>query len=267
MSNLREEISIFQSSSMISIKSIFAAVPLWLWLVQLVTVSITQMAFFVFITQYAGNPSISIEQVALGNALQAITFSTVFAICSIPGNEKHSGTLSFIMTTPTRIFSVIVGQSLFQIVTGMMTVGLSLGFAAAFFGVNFVSVNILAVVCVIAVTAYAMAGFGLMLSSLGMYLRSSTLLASLFLYVGLIFCGVNFPISQLPEYLQPISLALPLTYGVNALKASVAGSSVIDIFPNLAAMVVIGTIMIIAGYIMFGKFEAMARKTGALETF
>jgi ABC-2 type transport system permease protein len=200
-----EEISIYRSASMISIRSMFAAVPMWLWVVQLVTISLTQMAFFVFVTQYAGNPNISIDQVALGNALQAITFSTVFAICSIPGNEKHSGTLPFIMTTPTRIFSVIVGQSLFQIVTGMVTVGLSLGFAAVFFGVNFVSVNMLAVVLVIIVTAYAMTGFGLMLSSLGIYLRSSTLLASLFLYIGLIFCGVNFPVSQLPTYLQPIS--------------------------------------------------------------
>ena len=265
--NIREQLAIFRSSSSISIRSMFAAVPLWLWLVQLQTVSITQMAFFVFITQYAGNPNISVQQVALGNALQAITFSTVFSICSIPGNEKHSGTLSYIMTTPTRIFSVIVGQSLFMIATGMVTVGLSLGFAAAFFGVNFANVDLLAVILVIAITAYAMSGFGLMLSSIGIYLRSSTLLASLFLYVGLIFCGVDFPVSQLPGYLQPVSQGFPLTYGVSALKSAVSGSTVVAILPNLAAMTVIGTIMIIAGYLMFGMFEEMARKTGAMETF
>jgi ABC-2 type transport system permease protein len=225
------------------------------------------MVFFVYIVQLSGTTSISVQQVALGNALQAVTFSTVFAICSIPGNEKHGGTLPLLMTTPTRIYTVIAGQSLFQILTGIISVAFSLAFAAVAFGVSFANMDAIAVVVIVLVTTFAMTGFGLMLSSLGVYLRSSTLLASLFLYVGLIFCGVNFPVSQLPTFLQPISYALPMTYGIDSLRMAVDGASLLQVAPSIVAMLVIGLIMMIAGYLMFDTFEKMARKKGATELF
>lgn len=267
MGYLSQELSVLKSSSWISIRSLFAAVPLWLWIVQLVTISITQMVFFVLVTQMAGNPSISVQEVALGNALQSITYSTVFAICSIPGNEKHAGTLPLVMTTPTRLFTVVVGESLFQILSGIITVAISLTFASVVFGVDFSNVNLACLVIVVLATAFSMTGFGLMLGSMGVRLRSSTLLASLFLYVGLIFCGVNFPVSQLPSFLQPISYALPLTYGVSALKSAVAGASIGAVMPELLAMLAIGAIMISLGYLMFNKFEKMARVKGSTEMF
>ena len=262
-----QELSVLRSASWIAMRSQFAAVPPWLWAVQVVTMSIAQMTFFVLVTQLAGNPSVEVQQVALGNALQAVTFSTVFAICSIPGNEKHAGTLPLVMTTPTRVFTVVIGQSLFQILTGILTVVFSLAFATLVFGVDLSGINILSAATVILLTAFAMSGFGLMLSSFGVYLRSSTLLASLFLYVGLIFCGVNFPVSQLPSFLQPVSYVLPMTYGVSALKMAVGGSSLLEIVPEIAAMLVIGTVMIAVGYLMFGKFEKMARAKGSTEAF
>ncbi|MDW5562047.1 MAG: ABC transporter permease [Methanomassiliicoccus sp.] len=229
--------------------------------------SISQMAFFVYVTQVSGTAKMTVDQVALGNALQTVSYSAVFSICSIPGEEKHAGTLPLIMMTPSRIFTVVLGESLFQIVTGIITVAFSLLIAATFFGVSFAQVNLLAVCAVILVTCFAMAGFGLMLGSFGIYLRSSTLLASLFMYVGLVFCGVNFPIDQLPSFLQPISYVLPLSYGVRSLSLAVSGSNVLSILPSLIAMVVIGFIMILIGMAMFYVFEKMARSKGTTEIF
>jgi ABC-2 type transport system permease protein len=267
MGRIRQDMGIMMSAARTSIRSQFAAVPIWLWAVQLIAVSLSQMVFFVLITIYAGYDTASVQDVALGNSLQAVTFSTVFAVCSIPGIEKHGGTLPLIMSTPTRTFTVIVGKSLFEIFAGLVAAAVSLSFAVAVFGVDLSNVNVLALVAVVLMTCFAMTGFGLMLSSIGIYLRSSTLLASLFLYFGLIFCGVNFPISQLPAILQPISLAIPMTYGVSALKMAADGSSILSIWPDLSAMIVIGIVMILLGFLLFNTFEEKARRKGSLEMF
>lgn len=267
MGLISRELTVLRSASWIAIRSQFAAVPPWLWAVQFVTLSVAQMTFFVLVAQLAGNPAINVQQVALGNALQAVTFSTVFAICGIPGVEKHAGTMPLVMTTPTRVFTVVLGQSLFQILTGILTVAFSLAFATLAFGLDLSRINMLSAAIIILATTFAMSGFGLMLSSFGVYLRSSTILASLFLYIGLIFCGVNFPVSQLPAFLQPVSYALPMTYGVSSLRMAVEGSSLPEMVPEISAMLSIGTLMIATGYLMFNKFEKMARVKGSTEAF
>jgi len=262
-----DDLPILKSSSMISMRSYFTTVPKWLWAIQLVVMSVCQMAFFVYITQISGTSRMTVDQVALGNALQAVSFSTVFSICSISGDEKHAGTLPLIMMTPSRTFTVVLGESLFQILTGVITVAFSLFIANLFFGVSFAHVNIVAVTAIVLTTCFAMAGFGLLLGSFGIYLRSSTLLASLFMYVGLIFCGVNFPIEQLPGFLQPISYVLPLTYGVRALSLAVGGAGVLSLLPSLIIMASLGLAMVLIGMIMFTLFEKKARDNGALEIF
>lgn len=267
MGFIRQEVTVLKSASGVSLRSLFAAVPWWLWLIQLVTIGLTQMIYFVLMTSVAGDTTMSISEVALGNALQAVTYSTVFAVCSIPGDEKHSGTLPLVMNAPTKLHSVIIGKSLFHIAAGMITVVISLAFAALVFGVSFAEVDALSLSMVILITTFAMTGFGLMLSSIGIYMRSSILLASLFLYIGLIFCGVNFPVSQLPSFLQPISAVLPMTYGVHSLRMAIEGAAVIDIVQDLAMMLVIGSIMLIVGLLMLRLFERLARVKGSLEMF
>lgn len=267
MGSIQQEIAVLKSAYGVSLLSMFAAVPWWLWLLQLITIGLTQMLYFVLMTGVAGGTTLSISEVALGNALQAVTYSTVFAVCSIPGDEKHSATLPLLMNTPTKLHSVIIGKSLFHIAAGMMTVVVSLAFAALVFGVSFAQVDVLSLTMVVLVTTYAMTGFGLMLSSIGIYMRSSILLASFFLYIGLIFCGVNFPVSHLPSFLQPISAVLPMTYGVHSLRMAVEGAAVFEIAQDLVLMLVIGSIMLLIGFLMLRLFERLARIKGSYEMF
>jgi len=267
MWSVRQEITVLKSASDVALRSMFAAVPWWLWAIQLITMGLTQMLYFVLMTGVAGDTILSISEVALGNALQAVTYSTVFAVCSIPGDEKHSATLPLLMNTPTKLRSIILGKSLFHIAAGMMTVVVSLSFAAIVFGVSFTRVDFLSLSMVVIVTTYAMTGFGLMLSSIGIYMRSSILLASFFLYIGLILCGVNFPVSQLPSFLQPVSAVLPMTYGVHSLRLAVEGAAIFDIAQDLVLMLVIGSLMLLISFFMLRLFERLARNKGSYEMF
>ena len=258
---------VMKSSLFIAVRYLFTAVPAWLWLAQVMAVSLFQMGFFVYVTKFADNPDIDVAYVALGNALQLVAFSTVSAVAGISGGEKHAGTMQVIMQTPTRLYTVFLGKALFQIVAGLFTVTLSLSYATFIFGVDLSKVDIAAMAAVILVTCFAMTGFGLMVSCVGMYLRSSAIVASFLMYLTLIFCGVNFPVSYLPEALRPLSAIFPLTYGIEAMREAAIGASLVDVSGNLMIMAVLGTAMAVAGHLLFDTFERLARKAGTLDMF
>jgi ABC-2 type transport system permease protein len=95
--------------------------------------------------------------------------------------------------------------------------------------VDFSQTDFLALAVTILVTTFAMTGFGLMLSSLGLYLRTSMIIANIFLFIGLLLCGVNFPVSYLPGWVQPMSYVIPMTYGTDAARMAISGSNTLDI--------------------------------------
>jgi len=124
---------------------------------------------------------------------------------------------------------------------------------------------LLALSIAVVLTAFTMAGFGLLIGGFSFYFREPIVLANIFTFVLLIFCGVNFPIQELPQPLQPISYAFPLTYGIDAARKAIAGATLVEISPILGLELIVGLVSIAIGYIFFQSFERAARKTGRLE--
>ncbi len=112
-----------------------------------------------------------------------------------------------------------------------------------------------------------MVGFGMVIGSVGVYLRSSMILGSIVLYLGLLLCGVNFPISYLPEWLRPASYVFPLTYGVQAVRDVAAGAGLADLGLLVAVMLGLGILFFVMAYVLFNYFERLALKRGSLDMF
>jgi ABC-2 type transport system permease protein len=52
----------------------------------------------------------------------------------------------------------------------------------------------------------------------------------------LFLCGLFFPIERLPALLQPLSYALPLTYGADAIRGTVLGAATMPLALDLGAL-------------------------------
>jgi ABC-2 type transport system permease protein len=258
---------VFWSSAVLAKRALFSWLNPAMWATQLLTMSLFQMAFFVYVATFVNNPEVTVTYVAIGNALQSLAYVSVFAVCNITGEEKNQGTIQNLLVSPASRFSVFVGRAMFQIVNGLATVVIAFIYAAFVFNVDFSSANLLGLALVILVTTFAMTGFGLMLSSLGLFLRTSMIIANVFLFIGLLVCGVNFPVSYLPEWLQPLSYAIPMTYGTEAARMAVAGSSLGDISGLLGMEALVGFVVMFVGYLMFRGFEHLARSRGTLDRF
>jgi len=256
-----------KASAMVALRSQFAVVGPGLWMVQILSTALFQMWFFVLVSDFAGDPGATPAYVALGNAVSALTYSAVYGVTMSAGAEKHIGTMATIMSTPTRMFYVFLGKGAFQSMIGLFTVTISLAFSSLFFGVDLSGANLVALAMVLLATCFAMVGFGMVIGSVGVYLRSSMILGSVVLYLGLLLCGVNFPISYLPEWLRPFSNVFPLTYGVQAVRDVAAGAGLAEVSLLVALMLGLGSLFFAMAYALFNHFEKMALKRGSLDMF
>jgi len=89
-----------------------------------------------------------------------------------------------------------------------------LAVAAILFGLDLQHGNLLLLGLCVLVISFTTAGLGLLFGSIGLIMRDAIIIANVVYYLLLVVCGINFPVSRLPEVIQFVSYGLPLTRGV-----------------------------------------------------
>jgi ABC-2 type transport system permease protein len=262
--NYLKNLRVFLSSAIFSYRAQFSWLNPTMWLTMKFVLTLSQMAFFVFVGLFSMGPS-AIPFIAIGNALQTVSWNTVFSVTQITGHDKWDGTLPLVLATPASRLPLFIGRAMIHVLDGILSVVVSFAFAAFLFGVNFGQANALALIVTVFLTSLAMAGFGLLIGGFSFYFRDPIIFANIFLFVLLIFCGVNFPIQDLPPPMQIVSYAFPLTYGIAAARLAIAGATLSEVSVTLCLELVAGLISLVLGYVFFRSFEHMARKTGRIE--
>jgi ABC-2 type transport system permease protein len=222
------------------------------------------MAFFVFVGLFIRGAD-AIPYIAIGNALQSLSWNTVFSVTNITGHDKWDGTLPLMLATPASRLPLFVGRAMMHVLDGLISVAISFSFAAFLFGVDFGQANAVALIITVILTAFTMTGYGLLIGGLAFHFRDPMIFANIFTFILLIFCGVNFPIEALPPPVQLVSYAFPLTYGLMAARGAIVGATLADVSITLGLQLIVGIASIMLGYFFFQAFERSARKTGKME--
>jgi ABC-2 type transport system permease protein len=238
-----------------------------MWVMQIVITPIAQIGFFAFLSIYLQYPASVTQYIVIGNAIQSMSFSAVFAVANITSQDKWQGTLPSTMVTPANRAALFIGRAWFQVLLSAMIAAAGLLYAAVLFGVSFASANFAGIAVVVLLTSIAMISFGLLISAVGLYMRTALIVANIFLFVTLLLSGVNFPVSSLPGWLQPVSWIIPLTYGTEAIRMAIAGASFSALLPILGWEALDGLVVLVVGYALFTGFESLSRRTGRFEEY
>ncbi|MDA4122333.1 MAG: ABC transporter permease [Thaumarchaeota archaeon] len=226
-----------------------------------------QISFFAVLAQYLDYSGSAVQYIVVGNALQAMSYSAVFAVANITSTDKWQGTLETLMVTPANRMALFVGRAVFQSgLSALIALG-GLFYASELFGVSFAHADVVGVLLVVLVTSVTMMCFGLLISSVGLFLRTAMILANIFLFLTMLVSGVNFPLSTLPGWAQPVGYAIPMTYGTSAIRLAISGASLGGIGSLVADEVLVGAVAIMLGYLTMVGFERLARKTGRFEEY
>lgn len=179
-------------------------------------------------------------------------------------NEQMRGTLESNWLSPTWRFSYLLGHTGPQIVSMLMFIGVTALEFGLIFGVR-LNGSVWMILLMMLAAIPSIYGLGFAFASLVITVKEAN--AFVFLVRGLvmIFCGITFPISLLPGWMQSIANWLPQTYLIHGMRAAAfSNAGITDLLPDLIPLLSFGAFWLIVGYSTFLWMERRARRTGAI---
>jgi ABC-2 type transport system permease protein len=181
--------------------------------------------------------------------------------------EQWRGTMESNWLSPTWRFSFLLGNTGSQMVTMLFFLVVSALEFGLLFGVR-LNGNPWLVLLMFAAAIPSIYGLGFVFASLVIAAREANAFVYLVRGFVMIFCGITYPLSVLPIWMQEFAKWLPPTYIISGIrKAALANASFEELLPELIPLLWFGVSLLVAGYFAFNWMERRARRTGAISQY
>ncbi|MCL5994946.1 MAG: ABC transporter permease [Chloroflexi bacterium] len=196
----------------------------------------------------------------LGNYVMTVFWGMGYAL----KNDMDSGVLESTWLTPTPRVLLLVGRTFTNLLTTTIISLATLLLAALLFGFRPTGSALEAVLPAIPMLI-GLYGFGIAFAAVVLMMRDANTLVDVSSYLVNLFSGSQFPVQSLPRFLLPIALALPLTYGYDAVRGFLLRTrTIIPIGAELAILVIFMIVMVWIGVRVFNHVERIIRARGTL---
>jgi ABC-2 type transport system permease protein len=181
--------------------------------------------------------------------------------------ERWEGTIEYTMMAPISRLAHMLGVSLFSIIYGLARSALLLGVLALFFSVDLSNANLGGAALILLVGSVSFLGFGIMAAVLPLLFpergeEMTFVISSILLLVS----GVYYPISVLPDWMEPLATVSPATYVLKGMRAALLeGAPTLALGPSILPILILGVLTLPLGVAIFGWGERYAKRTGRLK--
>ncbi len=184
----------------------------------------------------------------------AVLFSSLMGGVSIIW-DREFGFLKEILIAPVSRFFVALGKAVGGVTTSIIQ-GILVLIIAWLIGIRYVSIpGVIAGIAAMFIMGIGFIGLGIALASRIESHEGFQMVMSFLTMPLVLLSGAFFPISNLPGWLKILVYANPLTYGVEALRWCLLGSSEIPILESMTVITLFAFIMISLGGRLFGKMK------------
>lgn len=196
----------------------------------------------------------------ISNYLSAVFWGMGYALKS----EMDAGVLESNWMTPIPRAALLVGQTLASLtITTLNSAGMLL-LAWLLFGFE-VSGSLLAAAGALLPMLVALYGFGFAFAALVLLMRDANTLIDVSNFLIAILSGSQFPVTVLPRLLLPVALAIPLTYGFDAVRALLLRTTpLLPLEYEIGILMLFMLIMAPLGYLVFKLVERRSKRLGTL---
>ena len=197
---------------------------------------------------------------ALSNFINAVFWGMGYSM----KNDMDAGVLETNWMTPVPRPLLLVGRTFTNLTNTTLNSIASLVIGALLFGFQ-VSGNIVPSLLSIAPMLIGLYGFGFAFAALVLLLKDANTLVDMGSFLVDTFSGSRFPIAALPRWLLPVSLAIPLTYGFDAMRSWLLGTrTFLPVSTEIIILLVFMVVMMVAGLITLQILERRVRTRGTL---
>ncbi len=176
----------------------------------------------------------------------------IFGPVNVFPELKKQGVLRRLHTTPLRVWQYFTANVISQAVVGLLSIALMFAVAITVFNLNVVGNWIsLAIFIVLGITLIL--GIGLAIGGWAKDVNQAAPLSNLIVFPMIFLSGTFFPRFLMPQWLQSVSGALPLTPVIDGIRLiATEGKGLLDLGPQLLLM---GIWMVVIYVIAFRVFR------------
>lgn len=199
----------------------------------------------------------------------AFTFLTV-AVSSLPkviGAGIGSGTLEAYLATPTPLPTILAGLVSYEFLWSLARAALLLGAGAAL-GAHVAWGRSLGALGVLALIVLAYLPVGIFGAALVLWFRTTGPLPKAVMTISGLLGGVYYPTQVIPSWLHAVSAALPLTYGLRALRRILLdGAPVATVAGDVGVLAAFAVALWVVGVYAFTRALRDAKRAGSLSQY
>ena len=205
--------------------------------------------------------------VLVGVALQEFLGQSVGGLGSQVRENQTTGTLEFMLLSPSRLPVILVSSALWLQVSAAMSAGTYLA-AGTLLGADFGRADLPATVLTLALAIVGFTGLGLLAAAVVVMVKRGNPLGWAIRGASLVLGGVFYPTSVLPEGLRILGAALPITHALELLRGAILnGSGIAVMAGEFAALAVVSVAWLVVGLMGFALAIRLGRIDGSLNQY
>jgi len=185
---------------------------------------------------------------------------------NMTAGERANGTLGLLLASPSRPVVVFASRGIYVMADAVLSSLLGLFIVGPIFGLDFPwprAVLVVPLTLLVGLSAYFFSTF---LAGIIIRKREITgLLVNATIVTLMALCGVNVPVSFYPPWLQPIAHCLPITNGLEAIRALMDGEPMSTVGAYAGAEALVGCAWLVVALATFGRFMRAGQRDGSLE--
>ena len=214
-------------------------------------------------SEYSGTAdymSFLILGAVLGNFVNAVFWGMGYAL----KNDMDAGVMESNWLTPIPRLLILVGRSVTNLFVTAVT-SLSMIILCKFvFGFHPTGDVLKAVIAIVPMLV-GLYGFGFAFAGLILLMREANTLVDTSSWIIQVFSGTDFPVTILPKWLLPISLLIPLTYGLDAARGLLLKTNtLLSVGAEVTVLIIFMFVMLWFGSWIFYRVERKVRMLGTL---
>ena len=160
-------------------------------------------------------------------------------------SEQLQGTLESIMLTPTKIYTILFGMGLWNLIFATLDVSIYIILGVFLFKINFSHINIISASLILILTIFSFSSLGIISAAFIMIFKRGNPFGWMINNLEGLLGGISFPIAVMPGWLQLLAKFLPITYAVKAMELSIyKGYSLVQLKSEITFLFIFSIILL-----------------------
>jgi ABC-2 type transport system permease protein len=179
--------------------------------------------------------------------------------------DRWQGVLEPAVAAPASFTVVVLGRVLAVTTIGLLSFAEVWLVARLLFGISIEIVHPIPFLLTLAATAFAVSGTAVIMAAIFVLSRTPRTFQNSLSFPFYVLGGVLVPVSYLPDWLEPVSRVIFLSWSADLLRDSLDEAPVDDFAARLGAVVLLGAVGFAVGYALLARILRRARSHGTLD--